>query len=287
MMQQILNLPDVQQLINIAIAEDVGDGDHTSLATIDTNSRGAAYCVAKQNGVLCGIELAAFIFNKIDAGLRFEPKLKDGDELHPGDHVFEVYGSDISILTAERLVLNFLQRLSGIATQSREISNLVAGMHTKILDTRKTTPGLRLLEKYAVTVGGCYNHRIGLYDMILIKDNHIDFAGGIEQALVKTKEYLSKNNLNLEIEIETRNLDEVKQVLAIGGVKRIMLDNFSPTMLKEAVQLINGKFETEASGGITKETIGQYAQSGVDYISIGALTHSSKSIDLSLRVLNK
>jgi len=285
LMKELLQHPDIQALINIAIREDIGSGDHTSLACIAKSSQGSAYCVAKQYGVIAGIDLAAYIFNKIDSDLLFEPKVKDGDEIKPGDEIFYISGSDISILTAERLVLNFLQRLSGIATHSRELSSLLKGMHTKILDTRKTTPGLRLLEKYAVTVGGCYNHRVGLYDMILIKDNHVDFAGGIENAILKTQKYLRENNLNLKIEIETRNLAEVKQVLKTGGVNRIMLDNFNPTQLKEAINLIAGIYETEASGGITKETIGQFAQSGVDYISVGALTHSSKSIDLSLRAI--
>jgi nicotinate-nucleotide pyrophosphorylase (carboxylating) len=286
-MNEVLAREEVKLLVQLAIQEDVGSGDHTSLACIAKDSKGMAYCVAKQNGVLAGMPLAAYIFKLIDTDLKFEPLKNDGDEFVNGDMIFRVFGSDISILTAERTVLNFLQRLSGIATQSRELSNLIKGMHTKILDTRKTTPGLRHLEKYAVRVGGCYNHRIGLYDMILIKDNHIDFAGSIEKAILQTVSYLKNNNLPLQIEIETRNLTEVEEVLRVGNVQRIMLDNFTPEMLQKAVQLINGRYETEASGGITRDTLKTYAQTGVDYISVGALTHSSKSIDLSLRVAKK
>ena len=284
MFKQLLGNPDILELIDIAIREDIGDGDHTSLACIDNDIIGEAYCIAKKDGVIVGVELASFLFKKIDTKLVFNPHLNDGDSIKSGDIIFHVKGSPQSILTAERLVLNFMQRLSGIATQSREINTLLAGYHTKVLDTRKTTPGLRLLEKYAVKLGGSENHRIGLYDMIMIKDNHIDFAGGISQAISRTKAYLAKNNLDLKIEIETRSIDEVKQVLSIGGIHRIMLDNFVPEMIAEAVKLIDGKYETEASGGITRETITQFAQAGVDYISVGALTHSSKSIDLSLRV---
>lgn len=281
---ELLKHPDLIELIEIAIREDVGDGDHSSLACIPADNKGMAYCVAKQDGVIAGMDLAANIFHRIDPSLEYTPLKKDGDAIVNGDRIFEVRGSDISILTAERLVLNFMQRLSGIATQSRTISKLLEGYHTTVLDTRKTTPGLRLLEKWAVKLGGCSNHRMGLYDMVMIKDNHIDFAGGIPQAIHKTREYLSGKGLNLPIEIETRNLNEVQQVLDCGGINRIMLDNFNPDLLKEAVALIAGRFETEASGGITLETIQNYAATGVDFISVGALTHSSRSIDLSLRV---
>lgn len=281
---ELLQHSDIKELIEIAIREDVGSGDHSSLACISADKVGKAYCVAKEDGIIAGIELAAYIFKRIDAKLQFIPLKKDGEEIVKGDRVFEVLGSDISILTAERLVLNFLQRLSGIATQSKTISNLLKDYHTTILDTRKTTPGMRLLEKWAVKVGGCNNHRLGLYDMIMLKDNHIDFAGGIAQAIDKTQQYMQFKGLNLPIEIETRNLDEVQQVINHGGVNRIMLDNFTPELLKEAIKLINGEFETEASGGINLQNIVAYAESGVDYISVGALTHSSKSIDLSLRV---
>jgi nicotinate-nucleotide pyrophosphorylase (carboxylating) len=240
--------------------------------------------VAKDDGVICGLEMAEFIFHQIDPSLVFKTNFKDGDLIKISDIVFTVEGKSVSILTAERLVLNFCQRLSGVATQSKNISDLLKNYKTKVLDTRKTTPGMRLLEKYAVKVGGSFNHRIGLYDMIMLKDNHIDFAGGIKQAIEKTHAYLKANHLDLKIEIETRNLDEVKQVLAVGGVNRIMLDNFTPELIKQAVELINGTFETEASGGITIHTITDFAKAGVDFISIGALTHSAKSIDLSLKV---
>ncbi|MDZ4666510.1 MAG: carboxylating nicotinate-nucleotide diphosphorylase [bacterium] len=281
---ELLQHPGIKELIEIAIKEDVGSGDHSSLACIPADKMGKAYCIAKEDGIIAGIELAAYIFKRIDSGLIYNPLKKDGDAIVKGDHIFEIIGSDISILTAERLVLNFMQRLSGIATQSKKISDLLKDYHTTILDTRKTTPGMRLLEKWAVKLGGCKNHRIGLYDMIMIKDNHIDFAGGIKQAIDKTKQYLLFKGLNLPIEIETRNLEEVRQVLEVGGVNRIMLDNFKPELLKEAVELIGKRFETEASGGITIDNIELYAACEVDFISVGALTHSSKSIDLSLRV---
>ncbi|MFZ4796496.1 MAG: carboxylating nicotinate-nucleotide diphosphorylase [Bacteroidia bacterium] len=283
-MENLLLLPDVQALIEIALREDIGSGDHSSLACISQTKIGNAYCVAKDNGVICGLDLAQFIFHKIDNTLVFKTNFKDGDVIKIGDIVFTVEGKSISILTAERLVLNFCQRLSGVATQSRNISDLIKDFKTKVLDTRKTTPGMRLFEKYAVKIGGSFNHRIGLYDMIMLKDNHIDFAGGIKQAIEQTHAYLKTNQLDLKIEIETRSLEEVKQVLAIGGVNRIMLDNFSPDLIKQAVDLINGAYETEASGGITINTITDFAKAGVDFISIGALTHSAKSIDLSLKV---
>lgn len=285
-LKEILRNPDVMELIEIAFREDIGTGDHSSIACIPQGKTGKAICVAKQQGIVSGMELAAYIFSRYDKGLKFSAAKSDGDSIVPGDIVFTVEGSSISILGAERLVLNFMQRLSGIATQSRHISTLLEGYKTIVLDTRKTTPGMRLLEKYAVRCGGCHNHRIGLYDMIMLKDNHIDFAGGIKQAIEKTHTYLQQKGLSLNVEIETRNLDEVKMVLQCGGVTRIMLDNFKPEQLKEAVELIAGRFETEASGGITLDTISEYAATGVDFISVGALTHSSKSIDLSLRVLD-
>lgn len=284
-MENLLQQADVQELINIALREDIGSGDHSSLACISADKTGTAYCTAKDDGIICGLPLAKYIFQKVDSSLVFTTNLKDGDTIKKGDTVFTVEGKSISILTAERLVLNFCQRLSGVATQSKNISTLLKDYHTKVLDTRKTTPGMRLFEKYAVKIGGSYNHRIGLYDMIMLKDNHIDFAGGIAQAIDQTHHYLKQNNLNLKIEIETRSLDEVKQVLAKGGINRIMLDNFTPSLLKEAITLINKQYETEASGGITQATITDFAASGVDYISVGALTHSAKSIDLSLKVM--
>lgn len=283
-MKTLLQNPDIISLIELSLREDIGSGDHTSLACVDENKSGKAFCLAKENCVIAGLDLAEFIFKKIDIELNFISHCKDGDEIKNGEKIFSVSGNSISILTAERTVLNFLQRLSGIATQSREISNMLNEFNTKVLDTRKTIPGMRLLEKYAVKVGGSFNHRVGLFDMIMIKDNHIDFAGGIRQAIEKTHLYLKTNNLSLKIEIETRNLNEVSEVIQVGGVDRIMLDNFSPTLIKQALVLIDGKFETEASGGITKQNIREFAATGVDYISVGALTHSAKGIDLSLKV---
>jgi len=282
-MKELLSNPLVLQLLDIAFAEDIGEGDHTSLATINSNEKGESIIVAKDDGVIAGVQLAEFIFNKVDPELKVTLLVNDGDVVKYGDVVMEIAGSSRSMLTAERTVLNFIQRLSGVSTQTAKYVRLLNGLNTQILDTRKTTPGMRLLEKWAVKMGGGANHRIGLYDMILIKDNHVDFAGGISAALSRTKQYLSQNNLELKIEIETRTLDEVNQVLEIGGVHRIMLDNFSPTLLKEAVALINGRFETEASGGITLETLRDYAETGVDFISSGALTHSIKALDLSMR----
>jgi nicotinate-nucleotide pyrophosphorylase (carboxylating) len=284
-MKELLNNPLVIQLIDMAFAEDIGEGDHTSLACIDSNARGKSIIVAKEEGILAGVLLGEYIFKKVDAGLDVKVLLKDGARVKPGDIVMEISGSNISMLTAERTVLNFMQRLSGVSTQTARYVKVLEGLHTKILDTRKTTPGMRLLEKWAVKNGGGENHRIGLYDMILIKDNHNDFAGGVTCSITKTKKYLAQHNLNLKIEIETRNFEEVNEVLAIGGVDRIMLDNFSVPDLKKAVELINKRFETEASGGITLDTLRMYAETGVDYISSGALTHSVKSLDLSMRAV--
>lgn len=283
-MNDLLQHPLVQQLIELAFAEDIGEGDHTSLATIPEHSKGRSIIVAKEEGILAGVELARHIFHKIDAALDIKILVADGSTLQKGDVVMDITGNPISMLTAERTVLNFMQRLSGVATQTHRYTKVLTGLHTKILDTRKTTPGLRLLEKWAVTVGGGMNHRMGLYDMLLIKDNHVDFAGGISQAIQAAKQYLQSRNLNLAIEVETRNLDEVKRVMECGGVQRIMLDNFSVAQLAEAVQYVNRSYETEASGGITLATLRDYAETGVDFISSGALTHSVKSLDLSMRV---
>lgn len=282
-MNELLSHPLVLQLIEMSFAEDIGSGDHTSLATIDQSATGKSIIVAKEDGILAGVLLGKFIFNKVDPSLEVKILKQDGAVVNAGEVVMEIKGSSISMLTAERTVLNFMQRLSGVSSQTNRYVKVLEGLHTQILDTRKTTPGMRLLEKWAVKNGGGANHRIGLYDMILIKDNHIDFAGGIANALSRTQQYLTKNNLNLKIEIETRSFDEVNEVLAIGGVNRIMLDNFSVPMLKEAVQLIQNRFETEASGGITLDTLRGYAETGVDFISSGALTHSVKSLDLSMR----
>lgn len=284
-MKDLLQNHLVTQLIDIAFAEDIGDGDHTSMATINENETGKSIIVAKDDGIIAGLVLAEYIFKKVDPRLNVEVLKKDGDPIKYGDVVINVDGSSRSMLTAERTVLNFIQRLSGVATQTSKYVKELEGLNTKILDTRKTTPGMRLLEKLAVKTGGGENHRIGLYDMILIKDNHVDFAGGIVQAIERTTDYLKRNKLDLKIEIETRSIKEVQQVLDKGGIHRIMLDNFKPELLKEAVELINGRYETEASGGITLQTLRSYAETGVDYISSGALTHSVKAMDLSMRAV--
>lgn len=273
----------VDLFIKNAIAEDVGDGDHTSLSTIPAGTQGKAKLIVKEDGILAGVALALEIFSQIDPALQVELFLKDGDAVKQGDIAFTVAGSTHSILLAERLVLNCMQRMSGIATKTNRIVSLLKPYKTQILDTRKTTPGMRYLEKWAVKIGGGVNHRIGLYDMILIKDNHVDYAGGIANAIEAANSYLAKSNKQLDIEIEVRNLDELQQVLAVGHINRIMLDNFEPALLKQAVELIDGRFVTEASGGIVEDNVAVYAACGVDYISMGALTHSVKSLDLSLK----
>lgn len=273
----------IHLFIKNAIAEDLGDGDHTSLSTIPEGAQGRAKLIIKEDGVLAGVELALTIFQQIDPLLKTEVFLEDGALVKYGDIVFTVAGSTHSILLAERLVLNCMQRMSGIASKTHRIVAMLDPYPTKILDTRKTTPGLRMLEKWAVKIGGGVNHRIGLYDMILIKDNHVDYAGGIANAINAANEYLQKTGRNLEIEIEVRNLEELNQVLKTGKVNRIMLDNFGFDDLKEAVNKIGKRYITEASGGIVEENITQYAACGVDYISMGALTHSVKSLDMSLK----
>ncbi|MFN0291186.1 carboxylating nicotinate-nucleotide diphosphorylase [Pedobacter helvus] len=273
----------IDLFIKNAIAEDVGDGDHTSLSTIPQGTQGKAKLIVKEKGILAGVELALEIFNQVDSSLEVETFLHDGQEVNPGDIAFTVHGSTHAILLAERLVLNCMQRMSGIATKTNRIVKSLAEYNTKVLDTRKTTPGLRYLEKWAVRIGGGVNHRIGLYDMILIKDNHVDYAGGIANAIHQANAYLKDTGKQLQIEIEVRNIQELEEVLAIGKVNRIMLDNFELPLLKQAVQLINGRFVTEASGGIVEENVADYAACGVDYISMGALTHSVKSLDLSLK----
>ena len=272
-------------LINIAIKEDIGDGDHTSLSCIPTEAKGKAHLLIKEDGILAGVDLAKSIFHKIDNTIVFEQFLNDGDKVKIGDIAFTVEGKSQSILQAERLALNFMQRMSGISTNTNYYVQLLEGTNTKVLDTRKTTPGLREIEKLAVKIGGGHNHRMGLYDMVMIKDNHIDYAGGIEAAINSTNQYLKANNKDLKIEIEARNLSELTEILAVGNVHRIMLDNFSYADLRTAVKLIAGKYETEASGGITDKTIRNYAECGVDYISVGALTHQIKSLDLSLKAI--
>lgn len=272
-----------EELIVRGLAEDIGEGDHTTLSTIPADARGAARLLVKQNGVLAGVELAQAIAAKVDPGLVMRVYMEDGAAVQLNDVAFTLMGSSRSILIAERLLLNFMQRLSGIATQTRRYVQAVEGTGCRVLDTRKTTPGLRALEKWAVRIGGGHNHRMGLYDMVMIKDNHVDMAGGIAQAIAAANKYLHEQGLQLPIEVETRSLDEVRQVLAAGQVQRIMLDNFQPPALKEAVKLIDKRFETEASGGIVLENVRSYAETGVDFVSIGALTHSVPSLDLSLK----
>ncbi|WP_295792387.1 carboxylating nicotinate-nucleotide diphosphorylase [Mucilaginibacter sp.] len=276
----------IDKFISDSLNEDVGDGDHTSLATIPAGKQGKAKLLVKDEGILAGVELALEIFHIVDAGLKVTLFLNDGTKIKPKDVAFEVEGDARNILTAERLVLNCMQRMSGIATKTREIVDLLEGTNTKVLDTRKTTPGMRYLEKWAVRIGGGVNHRFGLYDMILIKDNHVDYSGGIRQAIENTQQYLINQNKKLAIEIEVRNMEELQQVLETGGVNRILLDNFNFDTLREAVKIINGRFITEASGGITIDNIREYAACGVDYISVGALTHSVKSLDLSLKAVD-
>jgi nicotinate-nucleotide pyrophosphorylase (carboxylating) len=273
----------LERFITQALAEDIGDGDHTSLSTIPAGKQGKAKLLVKENGVLAGVDVALAIFEKVDPDLHVQTLLQDGERVKSGDLVLYVTGSIYSILTAERLVLNTMQRMSGIATTTRRIVDLLKDSRTKVLDTRKTTPNLRFLEKEAVKIGGGVNHRFGLYDMILIKDNHVDYAGGIHSALTAARNYLKEKNKSLPIEIEVRNLAELEEVVAFGTVDRILLDNFDFETLRKAVQLISGRFVTEASGGITESNVLEYARCGVDYISMGALTHSVKSLDLSLK----
>lgn len=273
----------LQQFISQALKEDVGDGDHSSLASIPSDTLSRARLLVKESGVLAGVELAREIFRGVDETLTLEVFIHDGSVVKPGDIGFIVSGKAQSILTAERLVLNSMQRMSAIATQTRRYCGLIEGTKALLLDTRKTTPNFRLLEKWAVLIGGGLNHRIGLFDMIMLKDNHIDMAGGIKQAIIRTKEYLRATNRNLKVEIEVRNLSELDDVIQMGGVDVIMLDNMSAEEMKEAVRRVGGRYKTEASGGITETTLRQVAESGVDYISVGALTHSVKSMDLSLK----
>lgn len=273
----------LEQFITSALAEDIGDGDHSTLASIPERAKSKARLLIKEEGILAGVELAQQIFTRFDPSLIVTTTHRDGDSITRGDVALTVEGLSRSILTTERLVLNCMQRMSGIATRTKQLCDLVQGTKATLLDTRKTTPNFRLLEKWAVLIGGGQNHRIGLFDMIMLKDNHIDMAGGIEQAILRTKEYLRATNKSLKIEIETRNLKEVEEVLRVGDVDVIMLDNMSLHELQQAVWLINGRYKTEASGGITPESIRKVAECGVDFISVGALTHSVKSIDMSLK----
>ena len=274
---------DLDSLIDQWFLEDIGSGDHTTLSTIPEDARGTARLLVKEEGVLAGMAPARSIFQRFDPDISFDPGMEDGSAIVPGDVAFRVSGKVRSLLQCERLVLNVMQRMSGIATTTREYVSLLEGTRTKILDTRKTTPGMRLLEKEAVRLGGGMNHRFGLYDMVMIKDNHIDFAGGIPEAIAGTRSYLEKKGLSLDIIVEARSLGDVREILDMGGVRRVLLDNFSPEQTREAVDLIDGRVETESSGGITRESIREYAECGVDYISVGALTHQIRSLDLSLK----
>ncbi|MCQ2224877.1 MAG: carboxylating nicotinate-nucleotide diphosphorylase [Paludibacteraceae bacterium] len=275
----------IEDLLNLAFAEDIGDGDHTTLCCIPATQMGKAQLLIKEEGVLAGVEIAKRVFAKFDPELKMEVLIEDGAHVKPGDIAFYVSGKEQSLLQTERVVLNIMQRMSGIATQTNKYAKEIEDLHTKVIDTRKTTPGLRILEKRAVKIGGGGNHRIGLFDMILLKDNHIDFAGGIENAVSNAKKYLKEKGKNIKIEVEVRNLDELDQVLKIGGVDRIMLDNFDTETTRKAVKIINGRCETESSGGITFKTLRSYAECGVDFISVGALTHSVKGLDMSLKAV--
>ncbi|HTN68036.1 MAG TPA: carboxylating nicotinate-nucleotide diphosphorylase [Dysgonamonadaceae bacterium] len=275
----------LKEFVDNALKEDIGDGDHSSLASIPASARGKVQLLVKENGILAGVEVAKAVFEELEPGILIEQFLNDGAQIKPGDIVLTVEGKVHTLLKAERLVLNIMQRMSGIATQTKVYADRLEGLHTKVLDTRKTTPGMRMLEKEAVRIGGGMNHRMGLYDMIMLKDNHVDFAGGIEKAITAVHNYLKSTGKDLKIEIEVRNIAELNEVLRIGGVDRIMLDNFDIATTREAVGLIAGKYETESSGGITLDTLRDYAETGVDYISVGALTHHIKSLDLSLKAI--
>ena len=273
----------IDSLIDLAFAEDIGDGDHTTLCCIPADAMGKSRLLIKEAGVLAGVEVAKEIFHRFDPTMKVEVLIEDGTEVKPGDVAMVVEGKIQSLLQTERLMLNVMQRMSGIATMTRRYVKQLEGTRTRVLDTRKTTPGLRMLEKAAVKIGGGLNHRIGLFDMILLKDNHVDFAGGIDKAIQRAKEYCQAKGKDLKIEIEVRNFDELNQVLAIGGVDRIMLDNFTPENTRKAVEIIAGRYETESSGGITFDTLRDYAECGVDFISVGALTHSVKGLDMSFK----
>ena len=275
--------PFVDELIELAIKEDIGDGDHTSLCCIPASEQGRMRLLCKQEGVIAGIEIAEIVLQRLDPTMKFEQLLHDGDRVKPGAVAFYVSGGLRSLLQAERILLNIMQRMSGVATQTAFYVKHLEGLHTKVLDTRKTTPGMRVLDKMAVKIGGGENHRMGLFDMILLKDNHIDFAGGIRQAVEGAKQYLKEKGKNIPIECEVRSLEDIDEVFAAGGVDRIMFDNFSPEMTREAVKKVAGRCETESSGGITLETMRSYAECGVDFISVGALTHQIRSLDMSLK----
>ncbi|HIT39746.1 MAG TPA: carboxylating nicotinate-nucleotide diphosphorylase [Candidatus Caccoplasma intestinavium] len=280
-----MKTPDqlIDDLIALAFAEDIGDGDHTTLCCIPADEMGRSKLLVKEEGILAGVDVARRVFTAFDPSLEMEVFIEDGAHVKPGDVAFVVSGRVQSLLQTERIMLNIMQRMSGIATVTHEYMARLEGLHTRVLDTRKTTPGMRILEKEAVRIGGGVNHRIGLFDMILLKDNHVDFAGGIEAAITRCHRYLEEKGKNLKIEIEVRNLNELGEVLRVGGVDRIMLDNFTPELTREAVKLIAGRYETESSGGITIDTIRDYAECGVDFVSVGALTHSVKGLDMSFK----
>ena len=275
----------IDELLELAFAEDIGDGDHTTLSTIPADAMGRSRLIIKEDGILSGVDIALKVFEKLDPSIKTEVFIKDGAEVKKGDIAFISEGPVRSLLIAERTMLNIMQRMSGVATMTRRYQNELKGLHTRVLDTRKTTPGMRMLEKEAVKAGGGTNHRIGLFDMILIKDNHIDFAGGIEKAIDRANEYCKANGKDLKIEVEVRSLDDIRRVMEHGGVDRIMFDNFTPELTREAVKLVDGKYETESSGGITLENLRAYGETGVDFISVGALTHSVKGLDISFKAM--
>ena len=276
-------IPFTNDLIELAIREDIGDGDHSSLACIPPDERGRMKLLVKQEGVLAGVEVAEMVLRRLDPEVAFDKRIEDGAHVRPGDVAFYVEGRVVSLLQAERILLNIMQRMSGVATQTARYVKELEGLKTRVLDTRKTTPGMRVLDKMAVKLGGGENHRMGLFDMVILKDNHIDFAGGITAAVEQTKAYLEAKGKRIPIEVEVRSLDDVREVLRLDGVDRIMLDNFTPELTREAVDLIAGRCEIESSGGITLDNLREYAACGVDYISVGALTHQIKSLDLSLK----
>ncbi|MCQ2246745.1 MAG: carboxylating nicotinate-nucleotide diphosphorylase [Bacteroidaceae bacterium] len=273
----------VDSLIDLAFSEDIGDGDHTTLCCIPADAMGKSKLLIKEEGILAGIEIAKEVFHRFDPEMQVEVFINDGAHVKPGDVAMIVTGKVQSLLQTERLMLNIMQRMSGIATMTNKYVKKLEGTNTRVLDTRKTTPGMRMLEKQAVKIGGGVNHRIGLFDMILLKDNHVDFAGGIDKAITRAQEYCKQHNKDLKIEIEVRNFDELNQALAVGGIDRIMLDNFTPADTRKAVEIIGGRYETESSGGITFDTLRDYAECGVDFISVGALTHSVKGLDMSFK----
>ncbi len=276
-------IPFTNDLIELAVREDIGDGDHSSLACIPPDERGRMKLLVKQEGVLAGVEVAEMVLRRLDPDVAFDKRIEDGAHVRPGDVAFYVEGRVVSLLQAERILLNIMQRMSGVATQTARYVKELEGLKTRVLDTRKTTPGMRVLDKMAVKLGGGENHRMGLFDMVILKDNHIDFAGGITAAVEQTKAYLEAKGKRIPIEVEVRSLDDVREVLRLDGVDRIMLDNFTPELTREAVDLIAGRCEIESSGGITLDNLREYAACGVDYISVGALTHQIKSLDLSLK----